>query len=62
MVSQAKGQVLKDMDGFTFDDKAGQDTRVYIIDSGLETTSPVSMQNTSSQDHTKTHTQGIQRS
>ena len=42
VLSQAKGQALGDVDGYTYDDTAGQDVRVYIIDSGANTGHEVS--------------------
>ncbi len=43
VLSQAKDQALKDVEGFTYHETAGQDVRVYIIDSGVNLTHPVSL-------------------
>lgn len=36
LVSQADGQKFKDLDGYYYDNTSGRQTKIYIIDSGLE--------------------------
>lgn len=52
VLSQAKGQSLGDVKGYTYDDTAGQDVRVYIIDSGVKTDHEVSQAPTEAYDLT----------
>lgn len=41
LVSQADGQKFGDLDGYYYDSTAGEATKIYIIDSGVETSHPV---------------------
>lgn len=43
VLSQAPDQALKDVEGYTYDDTAGKDVRVYIIDSGVNLDHPVGL-------------------
>ena len=43
VISQPQGTALKDLDGFSYSVTAGQDVRVYIIDSGVDTANTASI-------------------
>jgi len=43
MISQAKGALLSDLPGYAYDSRGGQGITIYIIDTGINPSHPVSV-------------------